>query len=116
RLPSRSGGKVFKGRGDSLVVLVDIDDFGVVADQGTQLPPKRLPDLAHTADRLKHRRLKIVGLAKQQHGPEARMEQIAQRHGIRKRRAATQAAPWITIVTSPITAVGAFDESIIRKI
>src|ERR1700734_970645 len=92
---------------------MDLDDFGVVADQGTQLATKCLPYLAHSPNRLEHRRLEIVGVAKLQHGPKTRLEQAAQGHRLRKSGPRARAAARITVETAPFAAVRALDESVI---
>src|SRR6202041_111614 len=106
-------GQILESRDNALVILMDLDDFGVEADQGTQLARKRLSDLAHAAHGLKHRRLEIVSIAKLQRGPETGMQQITQRYRLRKCRPGAQAAAGITVVTAPFTAVRAFRESVI---
>jgi hypothetical protein len=70
--------------GDAYPVLVlrDVDDLGVVANQRPQLARERLTDHAHAADRLEHGRLHVEVLREQHPLPESRSEHLGQLHGL----------------------------------
>ena len=64
RCAARRRSAVDIGRGDALVVLMDVDDLAIVLDQRAQLLAEGLADLAHAALGLEDRALHFVIVAR----------------------------------------------------
>src|SRR5579863_545977 len=87
---------------DAALVLLDRGRLGAVANDIRQLAGEGLADPAHAADRLEHRRLKVVIEKILQAAPQARGENVMERHRLAIDRLGAKAAAWVLRVTAEI--------------
>ena len=59
-----------------MLVLLDLDHFGVVADQRPELATERLADTAHSAHRLEQRRLHVEVITDRNAFPQPRIQDV----------------------------------------